>query len=149
MNDTRETLIEETEEDGFIQYLFGSDPKDKGSIVLECPDIPPHKSVHLHMFEQLLMIFVSGLRYLWGNSDGKVEITNLTEEHISLMKRYFQSMDYDVNVDSYDLSNYQFKFPNYFKDQDKITKDTLLTDFYYETQGSDTNMYRVSFDILT
>ena len=148
MNDTRETLIEETEEDGFIQYLFGSDPKDKGSIVLECPDIPPHKSVHLHMFEQLLMIFVSGLRYLWGNSDGKVEITNLTEEHISLMKRYFQSMDYDVNVDSYDLSNYQFKFPNYFKDQDKITKDTLLTDFYYETQGSDTNMYRVSFDIL-
>ena len=148
MNNTRETLIEETEEDGFIRYLFGSDPKDKGSIVLECPDIPPHKSVHLHMFEQLLMIFVSGLRYLWGNSDGKVEITNLTEEHISLMKRYFQSMDYDVNVDSYDLSNYQFKFPNYFKDQDKITKDTLLTDFYYETQGSDTNMYRVSFDIL-
>ena len=148
MNDTRETLIEETEEDGFIQYLFGSDPKDKGSIVLECPDIPPHKSVHLHMFEQLLMIFVSGLRYLWGNSDGKVEITNLTEENINLMKRYFQSMDYDVNVDSYDLSNYQFKFPNYFKDQDKITKDTLLTDFYYETQGSDTNMYRVSFDIL-
>lgn len=148
MNDTRETLIEETEEDGFIQYLFGSDPKDKGSIVLECPDIPHHKSVHLHMFEQLLMIFVSGLRYLWGNSDGKVEITNLTEENISLMKRYFQSMDYDVNVDSYDLSNYQFKFPNYFKDQDKITKDTLLTDFYYETQGSDTNMYRVSFDIL-
>ena len=42
----------------------------------------------------------------------------------------------------------KFIFPNYFKEQDKITDKILLTDFYYETQGSDTNMYRISFDFL-
>ena len=89
-----------------------------------------------------------GLRYLWGGEDGKVDLTQLTEESIDLMKRYFQSMNYDIHINIYNLSTYQFKFPNYFKDQSKITPEIILTDFYYETQGSDTNMYRVSFDVI-
>ena len=44
--------------------------------------------------------------------------------------------------------NFQFKFPDYFKNQDKITDKTLLPDFFYETQGQDTKMYRISFDFL-
>ena len=139
---------EEGTHDEFIVYLFGSEPKVKDSIQLECPDIPDTKNTHLHIFEQLLMIYVSGLKYLWSDSDGKVDLTKLTEDNISLMKRYFESINYIVNIDVFDLSTYQFKFPDYFKNQDKITDKTLLPDFFYETQGADTKMYRISFDFL-
>tara|TARA_B100000941_G_scaffold283855_1_gene253869 strand:+ start:390 stop:824 length:435 start_codon:yes stop_codon:yes gene_type:complete len=142
------TVIDEENPDDFITYMFDTEPKPKDSIQLECPDIPDNKNIHLHIFEQLLMIYVSGLKHLWGNSEGKVDLTQLTEENIHLMKRYFESINYCVNIDVFNLQTYQFRFPNYFKDQHKITDKVVLTDFFYETQGSDTNMYRISFDFL-
>jgi len=142
------TIIDEEKPDDFIVYMFSSDPKPKDSIQLECPDIPDNKNTHLHIFEQLLMIYVSGLKHLWSNSEGKVDLTKLTEDNISLMKRYFESISYVVNIDVFDLSTYQFKFPDYFKNQEKITEKTLLPDFFYETQGADTKMYRISFNFL-
>tara|TARA_B100000212_G_scaffold168241_1_gene126443 strand:+ start:312 stop:746 length:435 start_codon:yes stop_codon:yes gene_type:complete len=142
------TIIEEENPDDFIVYMFGSEPKPKDSIQLECPDIPDNKNTHLHIFEQLLMIYIGGLKHLWSDSEGKVDLTKLTTENIELMKNYFKSISYDVSVDVFDLHTYQFKYPDYFKYQDKITNDTILSDFFYETQGSDTNMYRISFDFL-
>lgn len=141
-------VIEEENPHDFITYMFGSEPKPKDSIQLECPDIDEGKNIHLHIFEQLLMIYVGGLKHLWSDEFGKVDLTKLTEENIKLMKSYFESINYKVSIDVFNLSNYQFKFPDYLKNQEKITKDTRLCDFFYESQGSDTNMYRISFDFL-
>ena len=142
------TIIDEEKPDDFIIYIFGSEPKEKASVQLECPDIPPKKNVHLHIFEQSLRIYVGGLKHLWSDSEGKVDLTNLTEENIQLMKRYFESVNYEVTIQVFDLNNYEFKFPDYFKNQEKITDTVMLTDFFYESQGSDTKMYRISFDFL-
>tara|TARA_B110001469_G_C9572691_1_gene283950 strand:+ start:184 stop:624 length:441 start_codon:yes stop_codon:yes gene_type:complete len=143
------TIIEEEgSHDDFILYMFDKEPKPKDSIQLECPDIPDNKSTHLHIFEQLLMIYVSGLKFLWSDSEGTVDLTQLDEENINLMKRYFESINYIVNIEIFDLSSYQFRFPDYFKNQEKITEKILLSDFFYETQGKNTNMYRISFDFL-
>ena len=142
------TIYEEGTHEDFIKYMFDSEPKPKDSIQLECSDIPPNKNTHLHIFEQLLMIYVSGLKHLWQNEEGKVDLTELTEDNIGLMKCYFESINYVVNIQVFDLDTYQFRFPDYFKNQEKITSKTLLTDFFYETQGTDTNMYRISFDFL-
>lgn len=142
------TIIDEEHPDDFITYMFDTEPKPKDSIQLECPDIPDGKHVHLHIFEQLLMIYVSGLKHLWSDDKGKVDVTELTPDNIQLMKRYFESINYVVNIEVFELSTYQFRFPDYFKDQEKITTAILLPDFFYETQGSDSNMYRISFDFL-
>jgi len=142
------TIIDEANPDDFISYIFDSDPKPKGSIQLECPDIDEGKNIHLHIFEQLLMIYVAGLKYLWADEEGKVDLTQLTEDNINLMKRYFESVHYIVNIEIFNLETYQFKFPDFFKNQENITKNTLLSDFFYETQGSDSNMYRISFDFI-
>ena len=142
------TIIDEENPDDFIKYMFDTEPKPKDSIQLECSDIPSDKNTHLHIFEQLLMIYVSGLKHLWQNEEGKVDLTDLTEDNISLMIRYFESINYVVNIQVFNLHTYQFKFPDYFKNQEKITDKTLLTDFFYETRGSDSNMYRISFDFL-
>ena len=142
------TIIDEEKPDDFIKYMFDEEPKPTNTIQLECPDIDEGKNTHLHIFEQLLMIYVQGLKHKWSTEDGKVDLTQLTEDNISLMKRYFESINYIVNIEVFDLSTYQFKFPDYFKNQEHITEKTLLTDFFYETQGSDTKMYRISFDFL-
>ena len=123
-------IIEEEHPDDFLVYMFGSDPKPEGSIQLECPDIPDGKNMEFYaIFEQLLMIYIGGLKRLWSNSEGKVDLTELTQDNIELMQHYFKSINYDVSIDVFDLHPYQFRFPNYFKDQEKITQDTMLSGF--------------------
>ena len=70
----------------FIEFLFSKKPQDKNSIKLQLD--PPEKDKHigLHIFEQLIQIFVDGLKYLYGD-DNKVNIQDLTEENINLMKK--------------------------------------------------------------
>ena len=44
------------------------------------------------------------------------------------------------------MNEYQFKYPNYFKDQDKITNEIQLQDFYYEIFNEHNCAYRISFN---
>ena len=128
--------------------MFGQEPKEKDSIQLEIPDIPKDKNVHLHIYEQLLQIFVDGLKYFYSNDDGKVDVTKLNEEDINKIQKYFESMNFLSQVEVFDLNNYKFKFPDYFKNRDKIQSNTVLNEFFYEVQGSDQKMYRITFDYL-
>jgi len=142
------TEIKEGSHDEFIKFLFGQEPKEKDSIQLEIPDIPENKNVHLHIYEQLLQIFVDGLKFFFSNKEGKVDVTKLKEEDIYKIQKYFESMNFRSKVEVFDLNNYKFRFPDYFKNQDKIKNDTVLNEFFYEVQGSDKKMYRITFDYL-
>ena len=129
----------------FIEYLFSDSPKDQGTITLELPLVEPNKNVGLHIFEQLLMIFVDGLKYFYGEND-KVDINKLSEEDIKKVNEYFISMNYSVNLEVFPTMNeYKFKFPNYFKNHEHITNETKLEDFYYEIFGEQNCAYRISF----
>ena len=132
----------------FIQYLFSGPPKEKGAITLELPLSEPNKNIGLHVFEQLLMIFVDGLKYFYGK-EGKVNLNELIEEHILKVNKYFISMNYSVNLQVFrTMNDYQFKFPNYFKYQDKIKPDTLLEDYYYEIFNEHNCAFRISFKLV-
>lgn len=146
--DSVKTEIKEGSHDEFIHFLFGQEPKEIDSIQLEIPDIPKDKNVHLHIYEQLLQIFVDGLKYFYSNDDGKVDVTKLNEEDIKKIQKYFESMNFLSQVEVFDLNNYKFKFPDYFKNQDTIKSNTVLNEFFYEVQGSDQKMYRITFDYL-
>tara|TARA_B100002019_G_scaffold281740_1_gene286143 strand:+ start:224 stop:667 length:444 start_codon:yes stop_codon:yes gene_type:complete len=133
----------------FIIFLFSSDPKPRNTIVLESPPLNPSKNKGLHIFEQLLMIFVDGLKYFHANEEGKVDVNTLSLDHMAQMNLYFQSMGYETKVDIFEtIHEYQFRYPNYFKDQDKITSETRLSDFYYEIYGQNNRVFRVSFQRL-
>tara|TARA_Y100000590_G_C15181325_1_gene811356 strand:+ start:206 stop:643 length:438 start_codon:yes stop_codon:yes gene_type:complete len=132
----------------FIHYLYSSEPKPQGTITLELPLTDENKNIGLHIFEQLLMIFVDGLKYFYGK-EGKVNINELTEENIQNVQKYFISMDYSAKIDIFPTVNeYQFKFPNYFKNQENIKKDTQLKDFYYEIFNEHNKVFRISFEKL-
>ena len=58
-------------------------------------------------------------------------------------------MDYSVNLEVFrTMNDYQFKFPNYFKYQDKVKPDTLLEDYYYEIFNEHNCAFRISFKKL-
>ena len=139
------TIFKEGSHDDFIQYLFSDSPKEKGEVKLELPMIDTNKNIGLHEFEQLLMIFVDGLKYFYGDND-KVDINKLNESDIKKVNQYFLSINYSVNLEVFPTMNdYQFKFPNYFKDQKHIKSDTELKDFYYEIFGEGNKTFRISF----
>ena len=144
----RDTEYKEGDHNDFINYLFSNSPKNIGEVKLELPLNEPGKNLGLHEFEQLLMIFVDGLKYFYGEND-KVDIHKLNSEDIQKVNEYFLSMNYKVNVDVYPTMNeYVFKYPNYFKDQNHIKEDTELKDYYYEVYGKDNCVFRISFKKL-
>ena len=132
----------------FINYLYSNPPKSNGVVKLELPLNEPDKNLGLHEFEQLLMIFVDGLKYFYGEND-KVDINKLTKEDIQKVNNYFLSMNYEINLEIFPtLNEYIFKHPNYFKNQQHITKDTELKDYYYEVYGKDNCVFRIFFGKL-
>ena len=134
----------------FIDYLFSSEPKPKDSIQLELPNDDETKNIYHHIFEQLLMIFVDGLKYFFGNSEGKVSIDQLSEEDITKLNLYFQSMNYKINISIFPtVFKYQFKYPDYLKSPETITESTKLNDFFYEIFINNNKVYRIQFDILS
>ena len=91
------------------------------------------------------MIFVDGLKYFYGEND-KVNINSLKKEDIEKVNEYFISMNYSVKLDYFPTMNeYQFKFPNYFKNQEKITNETQLEDFFYEVFNERNSAFRIYF----
>lgn len=141
-----ETDYKEGDHSQFIEYLYSSEPKNKGEIQLESTYIESGKNIGLHTFEQLLMIFVDGLKYFYGDINGKVTISELKKEDIEKVNGYFISMKYKVNLEVFPTMNeYKFRYPNYFKNQENIKSETKLEDFYYEIFGEGNCAYRISF----
>ena len=133
--------------DEFTIFLFSERPKEKNSIKLE---LSPLTDIHigLHIFQELLMIFTSGMKYLFSEKD-KLDVTKLSKEDIHLMNLYFESMGFQVKVEVFTIVDYldNMKLPNYFLKQELIKENTPLDGFYYETSLND-SIYRVSFDFL-
>ena len=144
--------------DDFTVFLFSHPVKEPNTIKLELT--PPEKGVHigLHIFQELLQIFTDGLKYFYGqrsgkrsNKDGKdknnskVDINNLTEENIDLMKRYFLSIGFQLILDVFTPDDYVSK-PDIFKDHSLIKENTMLDEYFYEISTYDSEkIYRVSF----
>ena len=134
--------------DEFTIFLFSEKPKEKHSIKLELDNSKKDIHIGLHIFQELLMIFTSGMKYLF-SKDEKLDITMLTKDDIILMNKYFESIGFIVQVDTFTISDYlsNMKLPNYFLKQELIKENTSLDAFYYET-ALEGIIYRVTFDFL-
>lgn len=132
----------------FINYLYSNNPKPIGSIDLELP-FNEDKNIYLHIFEQLLMIFVDGLKYFYSDEDNRVKLVNLTPTNIERLNKYFKSMNYEIKVEIFrNINEYQFRYPDYLKNHSLITDTVRLKDYFYETYDDTNCTYRVSFKQL-
>jgi len=142
--------------DDFTIFLFSHGVNEPNSIKLELG--PPENGIQigLHIFQELLQIFVDGLKYLYGNHDndndgdniGKVDIDSLGVDDIDLMKRYFLSIGFKLILDVFDRKDYISR-PDIFNDKSLIRENTMLDEYFYEVATYDSSdqekIYRVSF----
>ena len=130
--------------DEFKHFLFSNPPQEKNSIKLELDN--PNIKIGLHIFQELLMIFTDGMKYLFGDGNN-VNITNVTKENMDMINKYFESMGFHAFVEEFTVHTYldNMKLPNYFTNQELIKDDTPLKDIYYETYVGDL-IYRIYFD---
>ena len=134
--------------DDFLKYIFSSEPREKNSVKLELD--PPDQGVKLglHIFQELLMVFTMGLKYLYSEGDA-LNISTISSEDVDKINKHFQSFGFSVLVEKFTIQDYlsNMKLPNFFKNKDLIKDDTLLRDIYYETFTND-NIYRITFDFI-
>ena len=142
-------IEKEGDGDDFTIFLFSHGVNEPNSIKLELG--PPEKGVQigLHIFQELLQIFVDGLKYLYSDNDneGKVDINSLTVDDIDLMKRYFLSIGFKLILDVFDRKNYVSK-PDIFNYKNLIEENTMLDEYFYEVVtfvDDQEKIYRVSF----
>ena len=143
------TVYKDDKEESFIEYVFSNKPQEKGVIKLECGLPDEGKPFNKHMYEQLLQIFVEGLKFLWGK-ENKVNLKDLTIENISLMKEYFLSFNVDLQFSMFLEKNYIFK-PYIYGNPVLEQKYTKISDYFYQVLIEKDNQkwyYRVSFELL-
>ena len=144
-----QTEYKNNDDENFIEYLFSSPPQPKGSIKLDLGIPNSNKSLNKHIYEQLLQIFIDGLKYFYGENN-RVDITKIDVDNIFKMKEYFYSFNIILNFSIYDKENYVDK-PYIYGNMQLEKKLTNLNDFYFqiEFKKDDKDIYyRISFDFI-
>lgn len=78
-----------------ITEIFYNIPKPECSIRIEFdnPDVDdPTKFV----FEQLVMIFTEGMKILYGDYNGNVDLSTITIDDFEKIREYFKSFGFDI-----------------------------------------------------
>ena len=89
--ENEDTEYKSGDHNSFIEYVFKDSPKPKMTIKLELDPPNPGNNFNKHVFEQLLQIFTDGMKHLYGDDNGKVDIVTLEIDSIIKMKEYFDS----------------------------------------------------------
>ena len=144
--------LEDKNSDDFIKYIFSTKPKSKNHIKLELDDPPQGIHRSMYIYKELLQIFIDGLFYLKGDND-KININNLSLEDIELMKKYFGSFGFIVNLEIFEPDKYKLRQPNLLLNTEFITDKTNINDYFYEIIDMDNNdninkTYRITFDFI-
>ena len=136
--------------DDFTIYLFSKEPQEKNSIKLELSSPEKGVKIGLHIFQELLMIFTAGMKYLYSNGKDTVNINELSINDINNINKYLASIGFITIIEKFTIKEYlgNMKLPNYFVNKELIKDDTLLRDIYYEITIDNSMIYRICFDFL-
>lgn len=89
--------LEDYTPEAIAHTLFSSDPKPPCS----CQIISQEEATDLtYIFEILMTIFIEGLEILAGDLS-KANLDNLTEEHVSALNPWFESLGFNINVNTH------------------------------------------------
>jgi len=147
--ENEDTEYKSGDHNSFIEYVFTKDAKPKNTIKLELE--PPNSSNNLnkHIYEQLLQIFTDGMKHLYSDEDGKVDIATLEINSIIKMKDYFSSFGVELIFNMYNQKNYVLK-PYIYDKPELYNKSKKVSDFYYEIPvelEKEIFIYRIGFEL--
>lgn len=135
--------------DDMINNIFTNDPQDIKSIQLSF-DV----NDEYELFTILVDILTHGLKILFGDENGKVNINTITENDFKTIEKYFNSFGFDIK--------YKYDIPldklNIDENTELPSLDDSITEnvddgknqlrLYYFTLKTDNIKYEISFDYL-
>ena len=102
----------------------------------------------VQLFESLLIIFTNGMKLLFGNSNGVVELDKLGETEIDLFQKYFNSMGFLFYFDVFEDTNdnrdktQAMKYTNL-----NLHNNSQLKDLFFPLLSKD-KIYLINFNKL-
>lgn len=142
--------LEDKNKDDFIKYIFSSSPKSENYIKLELGEPPENINIKVFIFYELLQILIDGLFYLKSSED-KLNINDLSFDDIELIKKYFLSFGFQLNINIFTIETYKIKQPNLLQNKEYISDKTELKELFHEIVDLDDNdkvnkVFRIEFD---
>lgn len=117
-----------------IDIIFNNPPKCEKSYFIQF-ELDNTKE----LFNTLLEILTKGMIILYGNAENKVELTNLEDNDIILLYKYFASFGVKLYIDVNDYSSKYTGINN--NGEDKLSD-------YFLSLKSKNDEYIISFDLL-
>ena len=95
------TIIEKNGSiDDFIETLISSPPQSPKSLRLEIT-IDDFENT----FQVLVEIFTKSMKYLYGDSRGRVDLDKMSQTVLETMSQYYQSFGFNIYVDKIEGAN--------------------------------------------
>ena len=142
--------LEDKNKNDFITYVFSCPPKTENYIRLELDEPPKDVNIKVYIFYELLQILIDGLFFL-KSTDDKLNINDLTLDDIELIKKYFLSFGFKLNIDIFTIETYNIKQPNLLENKEYINDKTELKELFHEIVDLDdeekiNKVFRIYFD---
>lgn len=129
----------------FVETVFSEPPKEEGSIQLQ---LDMDEMTMKDTFEFLLVVFTNGLRMLYGDRHGKVDLTQLSDDQFKHSNKYFASFGFDCQYVIYPLEAEQvidFKKLSYLNVEE--TSQTKFKDLCFPIKVKD-KIFVIGFQFL-
>ena len=138
MSNFNDDIFKEGDVDSFCNYLFNDRPKPENTISLEFDGIEIGQ-----LFEELLYIFHNGMVKLYGNSENKINLDEISGNDFLKMYQYFLSFGIKLNYQKYKIDEEPTK--EIIEKLNKKEKE-LLSDYFIPLK-TDINVYILYFSI--
>ena len=100
------------------------------------------------LFESLLIIFTNGMKLLFGNANGVVELDKLNEEDIGLFQKYFNSIGFLFYFDVFEDTNENREKTQAMKYTNlNLNNNSQLRELYFPLLVKD-KIYLINFNKL-
>jgi hypothetical protein len=131
------TIIEkDVSIDDFIENLISSPPQSPKSLHLEIKT-----DDYENMFQVLVEVFTKSMKYLYGDSRGRVDLDKMSQTVLDTMSAYYQSFGYHIYVDKIEGAN----ITSYGATEKNPVNENDLKAHCLKIQTKD-NMYVIYFD---
>jgi hypothetical protein len=120
--------------DSLIEKIFDNEPKEPCSIQLSLEENIPLSELS----DLLTYITTMGIKRLFSVNGSKIKLSNMTDEHINLVKTYVKSFGFDMKLTVLSINEELF---NYKYEDEKEN----LSDYSY-TLNTDDKKYIFSFE---
>jgi len=134
--------------DDMVNTIFKNEPKEKKSIHLSFDVTEEYE-----LFKILVDILTKGLKILFGDENGLVNINTITEDNFNTIKKYFNSFGFNIKyvyhlpLDKITVDNNTL-LPSLDNNNIEIENNSNNLNIYYFNLKTENIKYEISFDYL-